>query len=738
MTYQLGAWQKRCFFLLFLWLSSPTIAGATPEVTQLRAEAHRTSQRIKIDGELSEADWQRVEPIRRFVQIEPDEGKPISQPTEVRILYDNRNLYFGFTCSDSDISQLVANELRRDSRLYENDSVYVLLDTYNDRRGGFFFRVNALGAMQDTSISGSGDTWNNNWDAVWTCRAKINEDNWTAEIAIPFSQLRFTQSDVMEWGMNLGRKISRNNEEATWAPVSKAYREGGVREFRTANIGSLSGLKGISPSRHIELLPYVLPGISQSEDNEIQTKRVLDIGLDVKYGITPNLTGDLTFNTDFAQVEADQEQINLTRFSLFFPEKRPFFLEGSGFFDFGISSNSWFHRLLFYSRRIGLEGGRAIPIIAGGKVTGKIGEYGVGFLNVLTNEFDNTSSAVDADDVIVVPRTNFTVLRAKRDISKGSTVGLIATNKQDADTYNRSAGVDFVYRPFDNMDVNGVWARTLDEGQPDQNDAWTLGSRWRNDRFMLEGAYMDIGENLNPEVGFVQRKGVRRFRTDMRYTPWPGVLGIRRIITGPEIGLFFDPDGELVTRILTLSDWVNFESDDWLQFGAQRIMERLDEDFEVHEGFVIPAGEHYFSKYNVGIFTDRAEKISGYFRLNLGGFFNGDKRGFESGANFNPSPQVLIESRYQFNRVTLPDGSFNTHVVGTRVVYSVSTTLFGKMYAQWNSSREVVSTNFLLNYIYNPGSDFYLVFNQNYDSGGAAIRHIDSTLVGKMTYWWNL
>ena len=263
-------------------------------------------------------------------------------------------------------------------------------------------------------------------------------------------------------------------------------------------------------------------------------------------------------------------------------------------------------------------------------------------------------------------------------------------------------------------------------------------SRCRNDRFMLEGAYMDIGENFNPEVGFVQRKGVRRLRTDMRYTPWPGVLGIRRIITGPEIGLFFDPDGEVVTRILTLSDWVNFESDDWLQFGAQRIMERLDEDFEVHEGFVIPAGEHHFNKYAIGIFTDRAEKISGYFRLNLGGFFNGDKRGFESGANFNPSPQVLIESRYQFNRVTLPDGSFNTHVVGTRAVYSVSTTLFGKLYAQWNSSRDVVSTNFLLNYIYNPGSDFYLVFNQNYDSGGAAIRHIDSTLVGKMTYWWNL
>ena len=285
MTYKLGAWQKRCFFLLFLWLLSPMIAGATPEVTQLRAEAHRTSQRIKIDGELSEADWQQAEPISRFVQIEPEEGKSISQPTEVRILYDNRNLYFGFTCSDSDISQLVANELRRDSRLYENDSVYVLLDTYNDRRGGFFFRVNALGAMQDTSISGSGDTWNNNWDAVWTCRAKINEDNWTAEIAIPFSQLRFTQSDVMEWGMNLGRKISRNNEEATWAPVSKAYREGGVREFRTANIGSLGGLKGISPSRHIELLPYVLPGFALSDDDEIsnQTSAGHRIGCEVRH-----------------------------------------------------------------------------------------------------------------------------------------------------------------------------------------------------------------------------------------------------------------------------------------------------------------------------------------------------------------------------------------------------------------------------------------------------------------------
>ncbi len=273
-------------------------------------------------------------------------------------------------------------------------------------------------------MTSSGDSLNRDWDAVWACRAKINNNHWTAEIAIPFSQLRFNQSDQMTWGMNMGREIPRNQEEATWVPVSKAY--GGRAKYRTSNLGSLVGLEGISPARHLEMRPYVLPGLgkrSEGGEEEKETKGVFEIGLDAKYGVTSNLTADLTFNTDFAQVEADQEQVNLSRFSLFFPEKRAFFLEGAGLFDFGVPRTS-FRRppplLLFYSRRIGLVEGHAVPILTGGKTTGKIGSYGVGLLNVITDEFHTDESVTDEDEIMVDVRRK----RFLRNCSRSGTVSM--------------------------------------------------------------------------------------------------------------------------------------------------------------------------------------------------------------------------------------------------------------------------------------------------------------------------
>ena len=298
----------------------------------------------------------------------------MTQATEVRILYDDKKLYLGFTCFDSEIEKLVANEMRRDSEgLRSNDYGFLLLDTYNDRRNAVFFRFNPLGGMEDTAVSNSGDSLNTSWDIVWECRSKINADHWTAELAIPLSQLRFERSGVMTWGLNFGREIARNKEIGAWNPAPKTY--GPLGKYRTAYFGSLEGLEGISPSRHLELLPYVSPGASRVQA-EGQTDRVFKTGLDLKYGITSNLTADLTVNTDFAQVEADEEQVNLTRFSLFFPEQRPFFLEGAGIFDVGVPRPS-FRRppplLLFYSRQIGLAQRSAIPILTGGKVTGKVG-----------------------------------------------------------------------------------------------------------------------------------------------------------------------------------------------------------------------------------------------------------------------------------------------------------------------------------------------------------------------------
>ena len=752
MTYHLKFWCQfssgsilrygRYFFLLAIcWFLFPLAVGADPNLVEYKIEAYRTFQSIEIDGDFNETDWQHASPINQFFQIEPDEGESISESTEVRILYDDKNIYFGFTCFESEMSKLVANDMRHDAQdLHENDNVFLILDTYNDQRNGFSFRINPLGAYQDRAVTNGGDSLNRSWDAVVACQAKINSDYWTAELGIPFSQLRFDKSDNMTWGMNVGRGVRKNNEESIWVPVPRQY--GGMAKYRLGNLGSLAGLEGIAPSRRLELLPYVLPGMSRTEGDAADTDGVFDIGLDLKYGINSNLTTDLTFNTDFAQVEADEEQVNLTRFSLFFPEKRPFFLEGAGLFDFGIGRSS-FRRppplLLFYSRRIGLAEGHAVPIITGGKVTGKMGSYGVGLLNVFTDKFHTDESITDPDEIVNEPRTNYSVLRLTRDVFSGSRIGLIGINKQDADAYNRAGGLDFVYRPVDNFNVQGLWAYTSDSDEADGSDnAWYIGSTWRNDRFRVGGSYTDIGEHFNPEVGYIRREGVRQIRSDLRYTPWPRKFGVRRIWTGPEFDLVLNQDGDLETRSIRFSNWFELERGGRFQFEIRQTAEHLDEDFEIRDDVIIPIDEYSFTSARAGIQTDESKMLAAEFDVDFGEFYNGNRRGFDIGATFKPSGRFALESQYQFNRVTLPgEEPFNVNVFGGRFAYSFSTQLFAKLFAQWNSDDNVVSTNFLLNYIYRPGSDFYLVFNQTYDGNGGSVNLEESTLVGKLTYWWN-
>ena len=725
--------------LLIFWLPFPIVAETDSGVAAYQVQAYRTLQTVEIDGKLNEPDWQNAEPISRFIQVMPDEGEQITQPTEARILYDKQNLYFGFTCFDSDMSKLVANDMRRDGHLYRDDNVFVLLDTYNDQRNGFFFRVNPLGALQESAVIRSGTSVHLDWNVVWASRTRITKDHWTAEIAIPFSQLRFKPSTEMTWGLNLGRKIIRNEEEATWIPMPKSY--GPWAKVRTVNLGRLVGLEGITPSRRIELLPYVLPGFSRVDQGKTETKRVFDVGLDLKYGLTSNLTTDLTFNTDFAQVEADEEQVNLTRFSLYFPEKRPFFLEGAGLFEFGIPRPGYYRPpplLLFYSRRIGLEEEHAVPIIAGSKVTGKIGSYGIGFLNVLTNDFHTDESVADPEDTVDVQRTNYSVLRMQRDIFDQSSIGLIAINKQDADTYNRAGGFDFAYRPIDSLDVRGLWARTFENDVSGENDAWYFGGNWQNNRFRLRSAYTAIDENFNPEVGFVQRKGMRRISSDIRYTGWPRRYGIRQIRVTPEFDYILNQDNELETREFSLVNSFWLESREMIFFQVQRNFEYLDTDFEIREGIIIPVGEYNFNSFRGSVFTDDSKKISGQVGANFGGFFNGERRGFDIKVAFKPNERFRFEPQYQFNHITLPIDVFNVSIFGSRFSYFFSTTLFGKLFAQWNSDSGEVFTNFLFSYEYQPGSNFYLVFNQIFDIDNAAVEPMDSTVVGKITYWWNL
>ena len=741
--------QRITIYLFLIALLCPFVTSVHAESDDRQIKAYRTYQSIEIDGDLTEEDWQHAEPMDRFIQVEPHEGKDLSQPMELRILYDDENIYFGFTCHDSDISKLIANEMRRDSRdLHENDNVFVLLDTYNDKRSGFFFRINPLGAVQDRAVTNSGDTFNSDWDAVVECKSKINDSYWTAELSIPFSQLRFEKNDPMTWGINAGRGIARYREEAIWMPVPSSY--GGRAKYRTAHVGSLVGLEGIAPSRNLEVLPYILPGITQVSDDgdaTLQTTREFKLGFDAKYGITSNLTADITYNTDFAQVEADEEQVNLTRFSLFFPEKRPFFLEGAGLFDFGIPRTS-FRRpppmLLFYSRRIGLAEGNAIPIIFGGKTSGKVGSYGVGFLNVMTDEFHDANTD---DDPIDIPRTNYSVMRITKDVASGSRIGIIAVNKDEIGAYNRAGGFDFEYRPNDSVDVRGLWSRTFEPDASGRNNALYLGSNWRSKHFRVEGAYTDIDEDFNPAVGYVRRTGIRQFRGEMRWTPLPQRFGIRQIWTGPEINYILNHNNEMEEWDISYTNWFEFASGDYILFNGRRSFERLNDVFDFRDGVEIPIGDYSSNSYSVRLSSSDSRPISTTLGGGIEDFYGGEVRRAYIQTTLKPNGHISLSAQYQFNQVVdLPEVYFTdgqprpvyVNLFRGRFDYSFTTGLFAKLFAQWNADTNVVSTNFLINYIYRPGSDFYFVFNQTYDTNGTTkSRLLDSTVVGKVTYWWN-
>ena len=723
-----------CICMLFV----PIIAEAQTERELPRMSAHRTSEEINVDGVLDEPAWQNVEPIRELYQIQPDEGEPVTEQSEVRIMYDDKKLYFGFIFYDSEMDKIVANDMRRDSTgLRSNDYGFLLLDTYNDRRNAVFFRFTPMGGIEDAAVSDSGSTRNGSWDIVWECRCKINADNWTVEIAIPFNQLRFERSNTMDWGLNFGREIARKNELGAWHAAPKTY--GPLGKYRTEYFGTLEELEGISPSRNLELLPYLLPGASYTSETQNGTEGVFEAGLDLKYGVTPNLTADLTFNTDFAQVEADQEQVNLTRFSLFFPEQRPFFLEGASIFDVGIPGGGPGRPpplLLFYSRQIGLAERRAIPILGGGKMTGKIGPYGIGVLNVLTNKFEDDETGISEEDMFSEPRTNYSVVRVNRDILAGSTVGGIFVNKQDADTYNRTAGLDFSFRPTREIDIKGLWSQTFEADISGNSNAFYFGANWRTNLFQLDGSYTDIGEDFNPEVGFVLREGVRRIQGFAQYTPWPRKFGIREIQIGPEIDLVLTRENELETQDITFDTQFSLEAGDRIGFQLKNTTENLQNEF-ILEGEEIPSGEYNFTAFQASIRSSSSRMIFGEVRLEFGQFYHGNRSGLLLDATFRPSAKFSIEPFVEFNRITLPGEEFDANAFGGRISYSFSTTLFTKLFTQWSTDTDVLSANFLLNYIYRPGSDFYLVFDQNYDTRDGGIKLLGWAVVGKITYWWN-
>ena len=690
--------------------------------------ALRVQEKIEIDGELNEAAWKQAEPATGFIQIEPDQGQPATEQTEVWVLYDNENLYLGVICHESDVGAIVVNDLRRDFSTQDNDVFEVALDTFDDDRNGYLFGTNPEGAKFDGQFGGEGSRLNRDWDGIWRASVKRGAKSWQLEMAIPFRTLRFNRDVEQVWGINFLRRIRRKREDSFWSPIPRPF-----RIMKVAYAGGLLGVSGVHQGRNLRVKPYMVTPIARLEGDDVDFKP--DLGVDFKMGVSSQLTLDMTVNTDFSQVEADEEQVNLTRFSLFFPEKREFFLENASIFQFGRSpggggaarrgsAGGGRSRDLvpFFSRRIGINDGQIVPILAGARLTGRIGKYNVGLLSMQAGSGDDISS------------TNFSIVRVKRDILSRSEIGGMWINKQDGEgNYNRTIGFDGNFTFFEYLDISSSVLKTESSEVSGDNSAGQFEIEWDDNLWKTKGSFVSIDDNFSPEVGFVPRRGIRKWSGEFGYSPRPGerIPAIRAFQPSIQTDYITNQEGTLETRATRAQFRIQFQDGSDFSVAQEAKFERLPEPFEIRDGQEIDSGDYSFNETSISYSSDRSKVISGNARISSGGFFDGDRNAYNLGIRLQPTYRLRVEGTWSHNNVKLPTGDFSTELMRSRVFYSFSTRMFLNALIQYNSTAQEIVSNIRFNFIYKPLSDFFLVYNERRSSTGEIL---DRALIAKITY----
>ena len=716
--------------------------------------AVRTETPLKVDGLLNDPAWQNARFQGQFTQREPEEGAPASEKTEVGFLYDEKNLYIGVKCFDSEPDKIIAREMRRDAIVDDDDYFEMVLDTYHDHRNAYYFITNPHGVKREALMANEGRDYNPAWDGVWLCRAKITEEGWFIEMAIPWKTLRFAEEGSSAWGFNCARMIRRKNEHAYWQLIPRDFGRGaGI--FRLSEAGSLHGIADAKMGGNLELRPYFLGGMENDSNTDFATDRLSDIGLDAKVALTANLALDLTLNTDFAQVEADQEQVNLTRFSLYYPEKREFFLEGAEVFSFGGSGGFRWHNgdtdmNLFYSRRLGLVDGHEARILGGAKMVGKVGKYQVGVMNILTDDV----TYQEEDVTTRVNAANFTVVRLRRDILRRATIGMMFLNKEDlhSSDFNRSLGLDGHIPLSRYFTVSGYLAATFgpeetDDGQAinmnRQNVAGKLSLDYNSDLWRASASHLDIGARFNPEVGFIRRTDFRLSNASIEYAPRPKESSVIRQFGYQLQGSYrSDHDNRMLDNEIQASFSIEFQNSSRFSINIQRQSEFIDYDWEVREGFLIPEGTYTGFMYSVNAESDKSRAIAGGIDIDYGSYYTGRQMSLGLDSTITRLRRLRMELGYRHNSIHLPEGSFHTNTLGLRMFYFFSTDLYVKAYVQWNddkyynAGRERIVSDILLRWIYSPACNLYVVYNDARLIGPGNNEIVNRTLMLKVTYFW--
>lgn len=683
-----------------------------------------------VDGHVAgDTAWEGVTPATGFSQVRPDEGRPATQRTEVRVGYTDEALYIGLIAFESDPSRIIVTDSRRDSPLDDTDSFRVIIDGMLDRQNGFVFGTNPAGLQFDAQVTnegsggfrGPGSGSNINWDTTWEVEAQIHDYGWSAEMEIPFSSLRYGNGPEQTWGINFQRNIRHNNEIAYWAPLERQFDLNRVSEA-----GLIEGIR-VPSQRALQFTPYVLGSAERGGSIASGTVDQQEMGFDFKYTITPSLVLDGTYNTDFAQVEADELQVNLDRFSLFFPEKRPFFLENAGQFSVGNPREVE----LFFSRRIGVgAGGTQLPIDGGARLTGKIFDNtNIGLLQMRTDSVDGRISQND-----------FSVVRVNQELGNRSTIGMMyierdgdgtglnSTGENPGEDYNRTMSVDGRWGIGDTTLITGWAARTETPGLQNRDAAGGIQASYQDEDWNLDAGYSEVRENFNPEVGFLARRAFRRWTAGWRYRyrpeDWWGLHELR-----PHMNYrgYWGFDGFQETGFLHVDNHWEFQNGSEVHTGVNFTLEGVREPFEIVDGVSVPAGTYEHSEAQLVYWTNQAAPLSINIRSFIGGFFGGDRVSTDSTLRYQLDERFSTEVSWNRSDISLPvpNGDFVVDLARVRVSYSFTPQISLQTLVQYNNRDDVVAANVRFAWLQSANAGLYLVYNEVDEFSGLNMPHYE-------------
>ncbi len=668
-----------------------------------------------IDGKLDDPAWKQARVLTNFIQNTPDAGQPATQKTEVLVGYDDQNLYFGFRCYDTEPDKIFAPVLQRDGDLSFDDSVYILLDTFHDRRNGYLFATNPLGVQVDGLVRNEGEDVSYEWDGLWQVATSRDSQGWVAEIAIPFKTLRFSSKSPQTWGFDVFRFVARRKEESAWRPILQEWSR--LTRYKVSQFGEIAGLGQLASSGRFSFLPYALV---RNQDQQVSGKWTKgDAGGDLKVSLTSELVADLTVNTDFAEAEADQEKIDLSRVKLYYPEKRQFFLEGANLFYFGDRITVFDPPepfMFFFSRTIGLtaDGAVPVPVLGGAKISGKVDDVSVGVLNLTT---DSKTYVDSTGQRVTEPRTNYSVARLKTDIYPGSTLGIIALNKDPSSgDYNRGYGTDWALAFGPRLSSMGFLAKTDTPRLHGEDTAVSADLVYKGPVLRLAETYKDFGNNFNPEMGFITRTGIKRSLTEASAILVDDVGPFHQFSSINSFDHITDQEGRLQSQISFVEVGALTRSRSGAAANYTDDVEVLDTPLEIYKGIFLPPGSYRFRHLFLGYASDYSQTLGYTLWYDDGGFYDGHRLKTLVSLLYKPWNGFIVSTNWEHDDVTLKEGDFTEDLLQTSADYWLSPRFGTRVQVQWNK-QDNFRANFLLDWEYRPGSHLFFVYN--------AIRDLD-------------